>query len=160
MQISDMEPETLKALLSFIYSDSPPDMEEDEDDGCGEGGVASQHLLTAADIGVMLICEEKLCGYIGVLTVTTILALAEQRHCRGLKEAHLEFLSSPNLQQLMERDGLEPRTFQQPAHLSSSNSLQNRPRRWWWQPIDDGAGNEQRATVGRQLAGLEKFVDF
>uniref|UniRef100_A0A0D9XJW6 BTB domain-containing protein n=1 Tax=Leersia perrieri TaxID=77586 RepID=A0A0D9XJW6_9ORYZ len=94
IQIMDMEPEIFKALLSFIYSDSPPVMEEDED-----VDMMWQHLLVAADWynlqRLKLICEEKFCGYIGGSKVTTILTLAEQHHCHGLKEACLEFLSSP-----------------------------------------------------------------
>jgi speckle-type POZ protein len=40
-------------------------------------------------------CEDKLCKYIDVGTVATILALAEQHHCHGLKKACFRFLSSP-----------------------------------------------------------------
>uniref|UniRef100_A0A0E0EY50 BTB domain-containing protein n=1 Tax=Oryza meridionalis TaxID=40149 RepID=A0A0E0EY50_9ORYZ len=109
IHISDMLPEAFKAMLAFIYNDTPPpETEEDED-----GKVAMwQHLLVAADRydlpRLKLICEEKLCGHIGVGTATTILLLADKHHCRGLKEACLEFLSSPaNLEEVMEHGGLE-----------------------------------------------------
>uniref|UniRef100_A0A0E0QZD1 BTB domain-containing protein n=1 Tax=Oryza rufipogon TaxID=4529 RepID=A0A0E0QZD1_ORYRU len=109
VHISEMVPEAFKAMLAFIYNDTPPpETEEDED-----GKVAMwQHLLVAADRydlpRLKLICEEKLCGHIGVGTATTILLLADKHHCRGLKEACLEFLSSPaNLEEVMEHGGLE-----------------------------------------------------
>lgn len=58
-----------------------------------------QHLLVAADRYDMerlkLVCEEKLCRYIDVGTVATILAFADQHHCVGLKKACFDFLSSP-----------------------------------------------------------------
>jgi len=60
-----------------------------------------------------LMCENKLCGYINATKVASILELAEQHHCRGLKEACLDFLNfPPNLQQVMAADGLN--------HLRSS----------------------------------------
>ncbi|XBH81120.1 hypothetical protein VPH35_106739 [Triticum aestivum] len=76
-----------------------------------------QHLLVAADRYDMrrlkLICEEKLCKYIEVGTVATILALAEQHRCEGLKKACLEFLTAPNnVRALVATDGFK--------HLSTS----------------------------------------
>jgi len=60
-----------------------------------------------------LICEEKLCGYIDVGTVATILTLAEQHNCRGLKKACFDFLSVPvNLRTAVPTDGFK--------HLSRS----------------------------------------
>ena len=58
-------------------------------------------------------CEQKLWGYINATRVASILELAEQRHCQGLKQACLDFLSfPPNLQQVMVAGGLN--------HLRSS----------------------------------------
>ncbi|CAL4916797.1 unnamed protein product [Urochloa decumbens] len=114
--IDDIEAQVFKALLYFIYTDSLPkakkeEGEEEEDD------VMSQHLLVAADKynleRLKLICEDKLCKYIDVGTVATILALAEQHHCTRLKKACFDFLSSPtNLKAAVDTDGFK--------HLSRS----------------------------------------
>jgi speckle-type POZ protein len=87
--------------------------EEDDDDE----DVLSQHLLVAADKynleRLKLLCESKLCDYIDVGTVATILALAEQHHCHELKKVCFHFLSSPaNLRAVVASDGFK--------HLSRS----------------------------------------
>jgi speckle-type POZ protein len=124
IRIDDMEARVFKLLLSFIYSDLMPDIEGsddfEEDSAVDDAEVMWQHLLVAADRydiqRLRLMCEEKLCGYISTTTVVTILALAEQHHCRGLKEACLDFLDFPaNLQQVMDAGGLN--------YLSSSPSV-------------------------------------
>jgi len=79
--------------------------------------VLSQHLLVAADKynleRLKLLCESKLCEYIDAGNVATILALAEQRHCHGLKKLCFHFLSSPaNLRAVVASDGFK--------HLSRS----------------------------------------
>ncbi|CAN6293480.1 unnamed protein product [Urochloa humidicola] len=109
VHIHDMEPWVFKALLSFIYTDLFPDMtgEEDNDDDA-----MVQHLLVAADrYGIerlKLICEEKLCKYIDVGSVATILTLAEQHHCHGLKKACFGFLKSPeNLRAFVASDSFQ-----------------------------------------------------
>jgi speckle-type POZ protein len=82
-----------KALLCFMYTDSLPETEKEDE------GTMFQHLLVAADRynleRLKLICEEKLCNHIDVDTIATILVLAEQHHCGGLKKACFHFLSSP-----------------------------------------------------------------
>lgn len=74
-------------------------------------------MLVAADKynleRLKLICEDKLCKYIYVGTVATILTLAEQHHCHGLKKVCFDFLSSPtNLRAVVATDGFK--------HLSRS----------------------------------------
>ncbi|KAM3354592.1 hypothetical protein ACQJBY_025355 [Aegilops geniculata] len=111
VHIDEMEAEVFKALLCFAYTDSlPVTAKEDEDVMC-------QHLLVAADRYNMerlkTICEERLCKYINGGSVSTILTLAEQHHCDGLKKACLSFLGSPaNFRALMDSDGFD--------HLSRS----------------------------------------
>jgi speckle-type POZ protein len=146
IRIDDMEAKVFKLLLTFIYSDSMPDINEDEeyddkedmeedeeededeeeeedddddddDDDVDDIELMWQHLLVAADRydlqRLRLMCENKLCGYINATKVASILELAEQHHCRGLKEACLDFLNfPPNLQQVMAAGGLN--------HLRSS----------------------------------------
>jgi len=87
---------------------------DDDDD---DEDVLSQHLLVAADKysleRLKLLCESKLCEYVDVGTVATVLALAEQHHCHGLKKVCFHFLSSPaNLRAAVASDGFE--------HLSRS----------------------------------------
>jgi speckle-type POZ protein len=94
IRIEDTEPKVFRLLLGFSYSDQIPEIEED--DGMD---VTWQLLLMAADRyelhRLKLLCEEELCGYIDVSTVPTILALAEELHSLGLKEACLDFLRLP-----------------------------------------------------------------
>ncbi|XP_044973400.1 BTB/POZ and MATH domain-containing protein 1-like [Hordeum vulgare subsp. vulgare] len=109
VRIDEMEAEVFKSLLCFAYTDSLPE-DEDEDVMC-------QHLLVASDRYNMerlkSICEERLCKFINAGTITTILTLAEQHHCDGLKKACLSFLGSPaNLRALLDSDAFD--------HLSRS----------------------------------------
>jgi speckle-type POZ protein len=93
IRIDDMDARVFKALLYFAYTDSLSETKKDEEE------VMCQHLLVAADRYDMqrlkLICEEILCEYLDVRTVATILALADQHNCDGLKKACFDFLSSP-----------------------------------------------------------------
>uniref|UniRef100_A0A0E0M7V3 BTB domain-containing protein n=1 Tax=Oryza punctata TaxID=4537 RepID=A0A0E0M7V3_ORYPU len=109
VRIEDMEVHVFKVLLRFLYTDSLPEMKEED--------VMCQHLLVAADFynleRLKLICEEKLCRYISVGTVSNILVLADQHHCDGLKKACFNFLSSTvNLSAVVAGDGFK--------HLSKS----------------------------------------
>lgn len=110
-QVDDMEVPVFKALLCFLYTDSLPEMSKEDEDAM------YQHLLVAADRYDMerlkLMCEDKLCEYIDVGNSATILTLAEQHHCHGLKKACFSFLSNPaNLRAAMASDGFK--------HLSRS----------------------------------------
>jgi speckle-type POZ protein len=107
--IDDMMPSVFKSLVEFIYTDSLPEMEEDEE---GEEALMVQNLLEAADRYDMrrlkLICEDRLCTLINVSTASTTLALAEQHSCHGLKQACIEFLKCPKaLDAVLEADGFD-----------------------------------------------------
>ncbi|TVU31085.1 hypothetical protein EJB05_22754, partial [Eragrostis curvula] len=129
VRIDDMEAKVFKTLLHFVYTDSLPKTkkeeeekekekeEKEEGEKEEEEDVMFQHLLVAADRynleRLKLMCEEKLCNYIDSGTVATVLALAEQHHCTGLKKACFSFLRSPeNLKAVMSSDGFK--------HLSRS----------------------------------------
>uniref|UniRef100_A0A0E0JJA7 BTB domain-containing protein n=1 Tax=Oryza punctata TaxID=4537 RepID=A0A0E0JJA7_ORYPU len=104
VHIKDMEVRVFKVLLRFMYTDSLPQMKEED--------VMCQHLLIAAGLCNLerpkLICEEKLCRYISVGTVPNILVLADQHHCDGLKKACFSFLCSPaNLSAVVAGDGFK-----------------------------------------------------
>jgi speckle-type POZ protein len=102
-------------MLGFIYGDSllvPADAKgkEEGNDDDDQGVALLQHLLVAADRyhlpRLRAMCEKRLCEHISVTTSTTILALAEQHRCHGLKEACYEFLRSPaNLKAVIATDG-------------------------------------------------------
>ena len=106
VQIDEMDTTVFKALLRFIYGDSqPPPATED-------AGALFMHLLVAADrygLGrLKAICENKVCEDISVSTAMTILALAEQHQCHGLKEACYEFLRCPaNMKAVLETHGFD-----------------------------------------------------
>ncbi|CAN6293482.1 unnamed protein product [Urochloa humidicola] len=111
--IDEMEAQVFKALLYFVYTDLFPEQRKGEE----EEDVMSQHLLVAADRynleRLKLMCEDRLCKYINAGTVATILTLAEQHHCPGLKKACFDFLSSgANLMAVAAGDGFK--------HLSRS----------------------------------------
>ncbi|CAL4934568.1 unnamed protein product [Urochloa decumbens] len=112
VRIDDMEAQVFKALLYFVYTDLFPEMASEEGEGELDEDVLSQHLLVAADRynleRLKLLCENKLCEYIEIDSVATILALAEQHHCHGLKKVCFDFLSSPaNLKAVVASDGFK-----------------------------------------------------
>lgn len=96
--VDDMEANVFGDLLRFIYTDTVPDRVPDT---TREEEIAmAQHMLVAADrydLGrLKLICEDKLCKLMDVSSVATILTLAEQHSCHGLKKACFQFLGSPS----------------------------------------------------------------
>ncbi|XBI05049.1 hypothetical protein VPH35_133254 [Triticum aestivum] len=119
IQIKDMEASVFRALLSFIYTDTFPDMEDDdgmEEDGMSQVAEQEQENETLEDEMrlqwlqnlFVFICARKLSEHICVSSVMSTLALAEQHHCHGLKEACFKFIQvqSPScLQTLMASNG-------------------------------------------------------
>uniref|UniRef100_A0ACD5UUU5 Uncharacterized protein n=1 Tax=Avena sativa TaxID=4498 RepID=A0ACD5UUU5_AVESA len=108
IKIDGIEPPIFKELLHFVYADSMLDDEQYK-----EGRTAKlQHLLVAADRygleKLRVLCESKLCESIDVETIATTLVLAEQHHCKDLKEACVEFMAPRNvLQTVMATDGFK-----------------------------------------------------
>ncbi|GJM84603.1 hypothetical protein PR202_ga00288 [Eleusine coracana subsp. coracana] len=106
IRIGDMEAKVFKAMLHFIYTDSFPEMDKEEQ-------VAMlQHLLEAADRfnvqRMKLMCQDKLCRCIDASSVVTNLLLAKQHGCQALKEACFEFLKFPtNLAAAMATEGFD-----------------------------------------------------
>ncbi|KAM3214076.1 hypothetical protein ACQJBY_066475 [Aegilops geniculata] len=105
LHVRDMAPQVFKALLQFIYTDSPPE-------DLLEAAATAERLLVAADRyeleKLKLFCEEALCRHIGMGSVSDTLALAERHRCPVLKEACMRFMSSPaNLETVMAMDGFE-----------------------------------------------------
>ncbi|XP_062227476.1 BTB/POZ and MATH domain-containing protein 1-like [Phragmites australis] len=92
IRIDDMEAQVFRALLTFIYTDTWPEMEQEDE------SAMTQHLLATADRYCLqrlkLMCEHRLYKHIDKSSVAIILALAEKHHCCGLKEACFEFLGS------------------------------------------------------------------
>lgn len=124
IEIGDMEAPVFSALLSFIYTDSLPEADEEQDQDKDDDGamVRYQHLLAAADRygleRMKLICQEKLCKHVRASSVAGMLALADRHHCPGLKEACFDFLSSStNLDSFTQTDGFEVLTDTCPAVL-------------------------------------------
>ncbi|XP_073356970.1 BTB/POZ and MATH domain-containing protein 2-like [Aegilops tauschii subsp. strangulata] len=132
IHIKDMEAKVFKALLSFVHSDSFPEMYEEimEENAMSEAAEEQGQeveevedetglqwlldLLVAADRydlqGLKFICGKQLSQRIGVSSVASVLALAEQHHCHGLKAACLKFIqaqSPSRLQTVMATDGWE-----------------------------------------------------
>ncbi|KAK1612136.1 hypothetical protein QYE76_035809 [Lolium multiflorum] len=148
IQIKDMEAGVFAALLIFIYTDSFPklrkdknmeeegqDVEESVEDKMSEVEEERQQevttemqwlqgLFVAADRydiqRLKFLCEDRLSNNIDVSSVLSTLALAEQHHCSGLKEACLRFIqvqSSKCLDKIMATDGWEHITTTYPSVL-------------------------------------------
>ncbi|CAM0957823.1 unnamed protein product [Alopecurus aequalis] len=95
--IEDMQPAVFSALLHFIYKDSLPSTGHLDGD---DGEEMVKHLLVAADRYAMermkVVCESILCKNLNIRNVTTTLALADQHQCTHLKDACLDFITSPD----------------------------------------------------------------
>ncbi|XP_037462499.1 BTB/POZ and MATH domain-containing protein 1-like [Triticum dicoccoides] len=101
LRVDDMDAEVFKALLQFIYLDSPPRPLEK---------TMAERLLVAADRyeleKLKLICEAALLRHVDRSSVAAALALAERHHCSVLMTACVQFLSSPgNLEAFMASGG-------------------------------------------------------
>jgi speckle-type POZ protein len=134
IQIKDMEAKVFKTLLNFIYTGSCLDMEEDTSQVVEEGKEEEaveyvmwlHNLFVAADRydlqRLKLLCEEHLSEHIGVTSVASTLALAEQHHSHRLREACLKFIQvqSPScLEKVMATDGWEHITTTYPSVLNN-----------------------------------------
>ncbi|KAG2538038.1 BTB/POZ and MATH domain-containing protein 1-like [Panicum virgatum] len=122
VRIDGMLPQVFRSLLHFVYTDSLPETEGQDDDDEAGATTMAQHLLEAADRydlqRLKLICEGRLCQHIDVSTVATTLALAEQHCCQGLKEACFAFLKSPKtLAEAMATDGFQHLAKSSPSAL-------------------------------------------
>jgi speckle-type POZ protein len=91
IQIDDMEPQVFGGLLAFVYTDAWPEIKQEDDES-----IMAQHLLAAADMyglqRLKLMCEDRLRKRIDASSVASVLALAEQHQCPGLKKACFDFL--------------------------------------------------------------------
>uniref|UniRef100_J3MGQ0 BTB domain-containing protein n=1 Tax=Oryza brachyantha TaxID=4533 RepID=J3MGQ0_ORYBR len=100
VKIDDMEPAAFKAMLHFIYTDAIPELDTSTTTTTATAPTTTMamHLLAGADRygldRLRLICESKLAGCIGVDTVSTTLALAEQHGCLHLKTKCVEFIAA------------------------------------------------------------------
>ncbi|KAF7046056.1 hypothetical protein CFC21_055107 [Triticum aestivum] len=114
IHVKDMRASVFMALLRFIYTDSCPEiekdymeeeemsqvLEEEQEDGTVEDDENwlqwLQDLFVAADMydveQLKRICEMRLSDNLILSSVMSTLALAEQHHCQGLKEACLKFI--------------------------------------------------------------------
>ncbi|RLN05544.1 hypothetical protein C2845_PM13G07020 [Panicum miliaceum] len=97
IEVEDVEPHVFRALRHFIYTDSLPAMDDLSGD---ESEEMVRHVLVAADRYGMermkLVCERILCKRIGVESVATTLALADQYRCSKLRDACIGFINSSN----------------------------------------------------------------
>ncbi|XP_051211903.1 BTB/POZ and MATH domain-containing protein 2-like [Lolium perenne] len=104
--IKDMEPTVFKAMLHFIYTDSLPKIDDDNDDE------TVRMLFAAAERynldKLKMICESILCNNISTSTAAAALAFAKQHGCLALKKACFQFLASlQNLMAIVGSDAFE-----------------------------------------------------
>lgn len=96
--VEDMEPAIFRALLRFVYTGPVPFSVEDRD---GDANIDMvKHLLVAADRYAIdrlkLVCEDTLCKHVDADSVVSMLLLADQLHCRSLKDACFKYMGSSN----------------------------------------------------------------
>jgi len=93
--VRDMRPDTFRALLHFIYTDSLPAMSHL---GMDEMRELLQHLLAAADRyatdRLKVMCEHILARTLHVENAAITLALADRHDCDRLKHASIHFMAS------------------------------------------------------------------
>ncbi|CAN6334045.1 unnamed protein product [Urochloa humidicola] len=110
--IKDMDAQVFRAMLRFIYTDMVPEFDGQEEEAVEEEvAVMAQHLLVAADRygldGLKVVCEKRLTLGVGIDTVASTLALAEQHNCPWLKAKCIEFIagSPENIDAVVATDG-------------------------------------------------------
>lgn len=139
IRVADMEPQVFRALLAFLYTDTLPDYCSSSSGQENEAAATAmlQHLLVAADRYDMerlkLVCEDSLCKHIDTGSVATILALAEQHNCQGLKKACFQFMvKSPSaLKDVLATDGFQHLARSCPAVLKELLSNSSTSYRWY-----------------------------
>jgi speckle-type POZ protein len=117
LRVDDMDTEVFRALLRFIYTDSPPET------SLLEEATWAEKLLVGADRfelkELKRICEDALCPHIGINSIAATLALAERHRCSVLEAACMEFLYSPgNLEAFLAAGGIEQMKTGCPIALS------------------------------------------
>uniref|UniRef100_A0ACD5ZQN5 Uncharacterized protein n=1 Tax=Avena sativa TaxID=4498 RepID=A0ACD5ZQN5_AVESA len=135
IKIKDVDAKVFAALLRFIYTDSFLQIQE-------EDVMWLQDLFVVADRynvqRLKFLCENELSEHIGVSSVSSTLALAEQHHCHRLKEACFKFIQvqSPEcLDKLMATDGWEHMSSTYPSVVKelvsklASNKKKNKKRK-------------------------------
>jgi speckle-type POZ protein len=115
VEIQDMHPTVFKAMLHYIYTDTVPELDNNDSKqpaSTDDETVMAQHLLVAVDRygldRLKTICEERLTLDIGIGTVASTLALAEQHNFSQLKAKCIDFISggsSENLKAVLETEG-------------------------------------------------------
>ena len=114
VRVEDVRAPVFRALLHFAYADDLPE----ELRGAAFDVPAAQHLLAAADRFQLPLlrsrCEQRLCETVGVDTVATTLALADQNNAAQLKHVCLEFVAK-NLRAVMATPGYRYMTYTCPS---------------------------------------------
>ncbi|CAM0902582.1 unnamed protein product [Alopecurus aequalis] len=98
IEVVDMDVTTFQMMLHYIYTDSMPPCSNDQDEHNDD---VLQHLLVAANRYGMerlkMMCEEELCKRMDVENVKARYSVAKEHCCKRLKDACLQFMSSPEV---------------------------------------------------------------
>ena len=138
VEIRGMDAQVFKAMLRFIYTDMVPDeFAGDRPGEVVEGTVmADQHLLVAAERygldRLKAMSEQRLSLGIGVGTVASTLALAEQFNCAHLKAKCIEFItggSSKDLDAILATEGYRHLEVSSPSVLTELLKAAHRNKR-------------------------------
>jgi speckle-type POZ protein len=117
--VRDMEPETFKAMIGFMYTDDlPADLGDDEDLRC---------LLAAADLYALnrlkLLCAQKMLNNVSADTVASTLDCAETYSCPELKRKCIDFVvADENFKKVVLTDGFMELVARSPSILAEIRS--------------------------------------
>ncbi|GJN09648.1 hypothetical protein PR202_ga27673 [Eleusine coracana subsp. coracana] len=120
IQVKDMEPDVFEALLNYIYTDSLPTGNEDQDDKDVSSIICG--LLVAGDrYGVdrlKLLCELELCTMLDVDNVAKMLEFANDQQCNVLKDACTAFIvNSDQMDKIKKSEGYTRLSESRPSIL-------------------------------------------
>jgi speckle-type POZ protein len=120
--VRDMEPETFKAMIRFMYTDDlPADLGDDEDLRC---------LLAAADLYALnrlkLLCAQKMLNSVSADTIASALECAETYSCPELKSKCIDFVvADENFKKVVLTDGFLELVARSPSILAEIRSRSN-----------------------------------
>jgi hypothetical protein len=155
--LHDIDPETFRIMLRFIYADALPG-----DDEIGDALIETmRHLLAAADLYALdrlkAICAHKLYHNVSADTVAATLACAETYNCQHLKKKCIAFLADEkNLEAAMVTDGFVQLVQQYPSTVATFRPMLQAMYPEAFAGGDDEVGDSPTEIFERLLATADR----